>query len=349
MVATPRAPRIEAPRLREGEQMPTIACFSPMPGRALQDLLDEQLGAGAVRVVAIDEAASVERERALAEAEAALGGYDGFGAALLEKMPRLKFYQQPSVGYDNVDVAACTARGVLVANLAGVNAVAVAEHTIMLALAALKRLVPANAAAHAGKWTQRERMAKRDIFELAGKTWGIVGFGAIGREVAKRLAPWDVHLLYFDLHRAAPEEEAAAQASYEPLDELLRLADVVSLHVPLTAQTRGLVGARELDLMKPQAVLINVARGEVADERAVAERLRAKTLGGAGVDVFAHEPIRADDPLLGLDEAVLTPHIAGVTKETSERTLNWAAANLARFVRGETLKHVVNLEPPKAT
>ena len=118
------------------------------------------------------------------------------------------------------------------------NAVAVAEHTILLALASLKRLIPANAATHAGKWTQRERMSKRDSFELEGKTWGVIGFGTIGREVAKRLAPWGVNLQYFDVRRAAPEQELAAQATYKPLDDLLPLADIVSLHVPLTEQPR---------------------------------------------------------------------------------------------------------------
>lgn len=343
------APQTGTPHSDEEGRTRTIACFSPMPDRVLQELLNKQLGAGAVRVVAVDEASGAERDKALAETEAALGGYGSFDKTLLEKMPRLKFYQQPSVGFDNVDLAACSARGVLVANLAGVNAVAVAEHTILLALASLKRLIPANAATHAGKWTQRERMSKRDSFELEGKTWEVIGFGTIGREVAKRLAPWGVNLQYFDVRRAAPEQELAAQATYKPLDDLLPLADIVSLHVPLTEQTRGLIGARELDMMKSQAILINVSRGEVADEQAVAERLRANKLGGVGVDVFPHEPISADDPLLALDDAVLTPHIAGVTKETSERTLSWAAANLARFLQGEAPKHVVNPGSPKAT
>ena len=150
-------------RLRAFRRCPTACC---------KNCSDKQLGAGAVRVVAVDEASGAERDKALAETEAALGGYGSFDKTLLEKMPRLKFYQQPSVGFDNVDLAACSARGVLVANLAGVNAVAVAEHTILLALASLEQLIPANAATHAGKWTQRERMSKRDSFELEGKTWG---------------------------------------------------------------------------------------------------------------------------------------------------------------------------------
>lgn len=328
--------------------MPTIVCFSPMPGRMLQELLAKQLGAAAARVVAVDEVSVAERDQALAEAEAALGGYGRLDKTLLEKMPRLRFYQQPAVGFDNIDLAACSARGVLVANLAGVNAAAVAEHTIMLALASLKRLIPANAATHAGKWIQHELMLERGVFQLEGKTWGIIGFGAIGREVAKRLAPWSVNLLYFDVRRPTPEQESAMQATYKPLDDLLPLADIVSLHAPLTEQTRGLIGARELDMMKSEAILINVSRGGLADEQAIAERLRAKKLGGAGIDVFSHEPISPDNPLLALDDAILTPHIAGATKEARERAMSWAAANLARFLQGQPPKYVLNLGPPRA-
>ena len=348
MMKTQERAQTASSHSRQDEIMPTIVCFSPMPGRMLERLLANQLGAAAVRVVAVDEASGAERDQALAEAEAALGGYGRLDKTLLEKMPRLRFYQQPSVGFDNVDLAACSARGVLVANLAGVNAAAVAEHTIMLALASLKRLIPANAATHAGKWIQHELMFERGVFELAGKTWGIVGFGAIGREVAKRLAPWGVNLLYFDVRRPPPEHESAALATYKPLEELLPLADIVSLHAPLMEQTRGLIGARQLDMMKSRAILINVSRGEVADERAIADRLRAKKLGGAGIDVFPHEPISPDNPLLALDEAILTPHIAGATKEARGRTMRWAAANLARFLQGQPPNYVLNPGSPRA-
>jgi phosphoglycerate dehydrogenase-like enzyme len=262
-------------------------------------------------------------------------------------MPRLKFWQQPMVGYENIDVAACSARGVRVANLAGFNAVAVAEHTIMLALASLKRLIPANAAAHAGRWGQQELMSEPGILELAGKTWGIIGFGATGREVAKRLVAWDVTLLYFDVHRLAPHEDLAAHVTYTSLDDLLPLADIVSVHVPLMEETRGLIGARELDMMKPQAVLINVSRGKLADEQAIAGRLRTKRLRGAGIDVFPHEPISPDDPLLALDNAILTPHIAGVTNEARARALSWAIANLVRFLQGQPPRFMLNPDLPE--
>ena len=162
------------------------------------------------------------------------------------------------------------------------------------------------------------------------------------REVAKRLAAFGVNLMYFDVQRQTPEQESAAQVTYKPLDHLLRLADVVSLHVPLTEQTRGLIGARQLSLMKFQAILINVARGECVDENALADRLRTKKLGGAGIDVFSQEPVPPDHPLLALDSAILTPHIAGATNEVRERVVRMAVANLVQFLQGRPPQHVLN-------
>jgi glyoxylate reductase len=325
--------------------MTTVLSFSPVPSALLYQWLVAQLGAMSLRVVANDELTVTDRTPVYAEAEVALGDYT-FRApmdnALLAHLPRLKFLQQPSAGYQHIDLAACRAHGVLVANTPGVNAAAVAEHTIMIALASLKRLISANAATHAKKWTQHELMWERGVFELMGKTWGIVGLGAVGRELGKRLAPFGVNLMYFDTQRQTTEQESVAQLTYKPLDHLLRLADIVSLHVPLTEQTRGFIGGRELSLMKFNAILINVARGECVDEHALAERLRTKKLGGAGIDVFSHEPIPADHPLLGLENALLTPHTAGATNEARERVVRISVANIAQFLQGRPPRHVLN-------
>ena len=213
----------------------------------------------------------------------------------------------------------------------------------MVALALLKRLPLANAAMHAGKWTQHELGWVRGIYELLGKKWGIVGCGAVGREVAKRLAAFGVDVMYYDPRRLAPEQESEWGVKYQPLDHLLRLADIVSLHVPLTPETRGLIGVRELGLMKFSAILINVARGEVVDEAALAERLRTKRLGGAAVDVFSKEPIAPENPLLGLDNVILTPHIAGVTAEVRERVTQMAVANVVQFLLGQQPQYLVDL------
>jgi glyoxylate reductase len=326
--------------------MVTIVSFSPVPGALLHQWLAAHLGAMAFRVVAIDEATGTAREEALLAAETALGDYTfrhPVDAALLEKMPKLKFLQQPSAGYQHVDVDACRARGVQVANTPGVNAAAVAEHTIMVAMALLKRLIPANISTHAGKWTQHELMWDRGVFELMGKTWGIVGCGAVGREVAKRLGAFGVNLLYYDLQRLSVEQESQLHVTHKPLDHLLRLTDIVSLHVPLTEQTSSLIGSRELGLMKAHAILINVARGECVDEQALAERLRTKKLGGAAIDVFSQEPINRDNLLLQCDNALLTPHIAGATNEVRERVVRMAVANIVQFLQGRQPQYVINV------
>jgi glyoxylate reductase len=326
--------------------MVTLLSFSPVPPMLLHQWLAAQMGATQLRVVAFDEVTGSDRQQALAEAEVALGDYTFRGPVdeqLLAQMPKLKFLQQPSAGFEHIDLHACKAHAVKVANTPGVNAPAVAEHSIMLALALLKRLASANAATHAGKWSQHELMWERGVFELMGKTWGIVGCGAVGREVAKRLAAFGVSVIYYDPRRLPPEQESEWRMKYEPLDRLLRLADIVSLHVPLTSETRGLIGARELGLMKFNAILINVARGEVVDERALADRLQTKRLGGAGVDVFSKEPIAPDNPLLGHDNVILTPHIAGATAEVRERVTRMAVANIVQFLQGQQPQHLLDL------
>jgi glyoxylate reductase len=325
--------------------MVTLLSFSPVPSTLLHQWLAAHMGATPLRVVSIDELPESDRRPVMAEAEVALGDYTFRGPvneALLAQMPRLKFLQQPSAGFEHIDLQACQAHGVQVANTPGVNAAAVAEHSIMIALALLKRLPSANTATHAGKWTQHELGWERGLFELLGKTWGIVGCGAVGREVAKRLGAFGVNVIYYDVRSLPPETEAEWGVKYQPLDRLLRLADIVSLHVPLTPQTRGLIGARELALMKFNAILINVARGECVDEAALAERLRTKRLGGAGVDVFSREPIAQDHPLLGLDNVILTPHIAGVTAEVRERVTRMSVANIVQFLHGQTPQHLVH-------
>lgn len=325
--------------------MATIVSFSPVPAPILSQWLVSQSGQAGLKVVAVDEAQGADWDAALSAATAALGDYTfrhAIDEALLARMPALSFVQQPSVGYQHIDLEACRRRGVRVANTPGVNSGAVAEHTIMAALALLRRLVPANELTHAGRWAQHELMWERGVFELAGKTFGIVGLGSVGREVAQRLAPFGVQLLYYDPVRAATEVEARLGVTYKPLDHLLRLADVVSLHVPLTEHTRHLLGERQLSLMKFNAILINVARGECVDEGALATRLRAKKLGGAACDVFSSEPIATDHPLLGVENALLTPHLAGATNEVRERVVHMAVANLVRALKGESPQFVLN-------
>jgi len=257
-------------------------------------------------------------------------------SALLERARALRLIQVPGHGFDHVDIAAARAAGVPVATVAssGAEASTVAEMVLLLAGALLRRIPEVDAHVRAGGWGHLE-MLQRGVFELAGKAMGIVGLGRIGREVAKRARAFDLRVLYFNPRRVPPDVEAACAAEYRSLEELLAEADVVSLHAPLTAQTRGLIDRRALARMKPSAVLINTARGALVDATALAEALREGRIGGAAIDVFDVEPPPLDHPLRGAPNCLLSAHMAGVTAESVLRILRAALENCRRVARGE--------------
>lgn len=325
--------------------MTKIVVLSPVPAPLVYQWLVAQSGRADLQVAGVERADPEELKQTLQDAEIILGDYT-FRIAITKEVlswaPRLRFIQQPSVGYQHIDVEACRQQGVAVANTPGVNDVAVAEHTVMLALALLKKAFYAHRRTSQGEWVQRELMWEQGISELQGKTYGIIGLGRIGRELARRLTVFGTYTVYYDLIRLSPVQEEELKVHYKPLDELLRLSDVVSLHVPLTEHTRGMIGERELGLMKFSAVFINVARGECVDEAALARRLRQKKLAGAGIDVFTVEPIPPDHPFLGLENVILTPHIAGATSEVRQRVTQMAVDNIVRVLRGEEPLYVVN-------
>ncbi len=254
-------------------------------------------------------------------------------AAVLAAAPRLRHVQHQGVGYNNIDIPACAARGVTVALTPEGTTTGVAEHVFLLLLALYKRLREAEAKLRAGAWPVWELRSRS--FEIAGKTVGIVGLGRIGRAVARRLAAFEAHVLYYDLIRPPLEVEQALGVAYRPLEELLRAADVVTLHLPLSDTTRHLIGARELALMQPHAVLINTARGALVDELALIEALRNGTIAGAGLDVFEQEPPLPDNPLLQLENVVVTPHIAAGTVDAFRAKMRAVFANLQRVALGE--------------
>jgi len=318
--------------------MAKLVVMAPVPAQIISQWLMAQTGRADLDVLSVEDVDDAQLEAALADAEMLLGDYTfarPVDRALLDRAPKLRFIQQPSVGYQHIDLEACRQRGVAVANTPGVNSVAVAEHTLMMALMLLKQAIYAHQSTSRGKWAQHELLWQRGVFELKDKTFGIVGMGHVGRELAVRLRAFETRTLYYDPVQLDAETEESLGVQSKPLDHLLRSSDVVSLHVPLTPQTEGLIGAPQLERMKFGAILINVARGECVDEAALAERLRQKKLGGAGIDVYSQEPIAADHPLLGLDNVVLTPHIAGATHEVRARVVNAAVGNLARFLRGD--------------
>ena len=257
-------------------------------------------------------------------------------AAVIAKMPKLRLIQVPGHGFDHVDVAAANAAGVPVATIAssGAEAHTVAEMAILLAGAASRRLLPGDRAVREGRWGTLT-MLQGGIFELAGKTIGLVGLGRIGREVAKRARAFDMRVIYHDVFRLPPDQEREIGVEFFELDALLAEADIVSLHAPLTPETRGLIDDRTLGLMKPTAVLVNTARGPLVEADALARALREGKIRAAAIDVFDPEPPPADLPLKDLENVVLQPHMAGVTGESILRILAAALENCRRVSRGE--------------
>jgi len=250
---------------------------------------------------------------------------------------RLKLVQLMSAGYDRFNIEGARSARLPVADNGGANAIAVAEHAIMLILAALKHLHALDAAVRTGAW----RGGVGRVYELYGSTVGIVGMGRIGREVARRLAGWQADLVYYDPFRLAADLEQQLNVRYLELDQLLRIADAVTVHVPLNASTRNLIDAESLSLMKPSAILVNTARGGLVDEPALADALRDGRILGAGLDVFSQEPIPQDSPLLDLPNVIVTPHSAGPTWQSFPRRFANCFANIERVQRGEPPRWIV--------
>ena len=244
---------------------------------------------------------------------------------------RLKLVQLMSAGYDRFNIDGARQARLPVADNGGANAIAVAEHAIMLMLCTLKQVNALDAAVRRGAW--RGNVGR--VHELAGSIVGIVGMGRIGREVATRLAGWQVDLVYYDPIRLTADVEQQLHVRYLELDDLLRMADTVTVHVPLNSSTRNLIDAESLSLMKPSATLINTARGGLVDEEALARSLRDGQLFGAGLDVFSREPLPPDSPLLSLSSVTLTPHSAGPTWQSFPRRFANCFANIERVERGE--------------
>jgi phosphoglycerate dehydrogenase-like enzyme len=276
---------------------------------------------------------------ALSKADAILVALVDLSAAAIEKASSLAFIQTPSHGFDHVDIEAAAGRGIPVCNVgtSGAESGTVAEHAMLLMLACARRLVDGHDSIRRGEWPA----LSGSTMELQGKTLGIVGLGHIGREVAKRAKAFGMDLMYNDPIPADEDVESELRLKPVALDVLLSTADVVTVHVPLDATTRGLIGERELGLLRPGAIFVNTSRGPVVDNVAVASAANDGKIV-AGVDVFDTEPPAPDHPLRSASNVVLTPHIAGTTRESVVRIMAAALENLQRFQRGEKIKDIVN-------
>jgi glyoxylate reductase len=267
---------------------------------------------------------------------------DRIDEELLNAAPRLRVVSQMAVGVDNIDVAACTRRGIPVGNTPGVLTETTADLAWALLMATARRIVEAEAYTRSGAWQTWEPMGLlgRDVH---GATLGIIGLGPIGAAVARRARGFDMRILYFSRHRKL-ELEAELGLEYHPMDELLREADFVSLHCALTPETRHLIGARELALMKPTGILINTTRGPVVDQAALAAALKEGKIAAAGLDVFEKEPVPLDDPILALPNVVALPHIGSASVATRGRMARMAADNLLAALSGQRPPNLVNPE-----
>jgi glyoxylate reductase len=267
---------------------------------------------------------------------------DRIDASLFDAAPGLRIVSQMAVGYDNIDVAAASARRVLVTNTPGVLTEATADMAFALLLAQARRLPEGDRAIRRGEWGDWKPwfLLGRD---LNGKTLGIVGLGAIGLAVARRALGFGMRVIYTSRQRK-PQVEDSLGVSWRELPQLLTEADFVSLHVALNEETRGLIGKPELAKMKREAVLINTARGGVLDQAALLHALQDGRIGGAALDVFESEPLPPDHPLLALDNVVVAPHLGSATVETRTRMSEMAMDNLLAFFRGERPPSAVNWE-----
>ncbi|BBK33387.1 D-3-phosphoglycerate dehydrogenase [Stella humosa] len=307
----------------------------------LIDQFHPAIAAAVTRVLPADwtirlaaSAAPADRAAALADAEVAFVVGAPVDAELLAAAPRLRLIQKLGAGIDKIDRAVCERRGIAIARLAGGNAIPVAEHAVMMMLAAMRRLPLIDRRTRAGAWDKEE--ARGINRHLHGKNVGIVGFGAIGRAVATLLGSFGVHLAYFDPVAAPAGVAAGLSVTRLDLDPLLEWADVVSLHLPLLPETRGLIGADRIARMKPGAILVNCARGGLVDEAALHAALVDGHLFAAALDTFAAEP-PVGSPLLTHERTVVTPHLAGATVDNFEAVLRRAAANAADYLAGRGL------------
>ena len=252
---------------------------------------------------------------------------------VLRSAPRLKLIQLVAAGYDSMDVSLCRELGIPVANNGGANSIDVAEHTIGLILGFYRRLIELDRNVRTGRW--RDIDTGSSTYTINGKTVGIVGLGNIGKRVAQLLRAFGARLLYYDQYPPTQSIESELGVTRRALDDLLRESDIVTVHLPLTHETRGIIGRHELSLLRPTAILVNTCRGPIVDEVALTEVLGGGRILGAALDVLEQEPPSPDNPLLKLDNVLLTPHAAGVTYDTWTRRGEFVFQNLQRVWEGE--------------
>jgi D-3-phosphoglycerate dehydrogenase len=314
----------------------TILILQPLSAE-LRGIIEEELPAGFTLDVTERPDPDHLAEK-LATADYVVFWDIGLPAELLEAAPRLKLAHKWGVGVENIDQAVARARGIKVARTTGGNAVPVGEFAVGLMLAAGRRIVAAHQSMLEGRWAKNE--VWRQSILLSGKTVGIVGLGAIGKQVAKRVAGFGCTILYNNRNKLSPAEEAALGVSFRTMPEILAESDFLCLTCPLTPETRGMIARPQLETMKPNAILVNVARGGIVVEEDLVRALTTGRIAGAAVDVFEPEPPAPDNPLLHLPNVVVTPHCASTAFETSRTGVRHWLRNIQLVAKGEAIPEI---------
>jgi len=329
--------------LREegSRKMRVLLTYRAIPGAGLIERLSEQFD-----LCIYEGAGFMPRDRLLA----AVGTVDGMvsmlneriDSELLDRAPQLKLLSNFAVGYNNIDIEAATRRGVMVTNTPEVVTDATADLAWAVMMGIARNICVADNYVRSGQWTEwrPDRFVASDI---TGATLGIIGLGRIGQAMARRAAGFSMRVVYFDLHRAAPEVELKCCAEYLPLDSLLAESDFVTVHVPLDETTRHLIGARALSLMKPTAYLVNAARGAIIDETALVAALRSRRIAGAALDVYENEPHLAQG-LAELENTILIPHLGANSWRTRDMMAAMTVDNIIAALSGKMPPNLVNPE-----
>ncbi len=274
--------------------------------------------------------------------------YPVISEEVIKALPNLKLIQTAGAGFDKIDLKAAAEAGIPVANTPGLNTMAVAELALAAIITIRRGFIFADREIKKGRYQEgREKLFEQGMSEIGGSRWGIIGLGRIGAKLAEAGKVFGAEVNYYDPFRRTADEEKQLGVNYCSMEEILTASDVVVICVALTAETRGLIGAREMKMMKPDAILINTARGGIVDDTALAEALAQGQLGGAAIDTLEQEPLPTDHPLLKLPEEIqnrilLTPHLGGVTTQALNRMLDYALANCIRVIQGEKPLAVVN-------
>ena len=260
---------------------------------------------------------------------------------IIKATDKVRLIQLLSAGWDFLNIPLVQELNIPVANNGGANSWAVADHTLMLILSSYHRLIEVDKATRAGKWGYP--LDGTNVFELANKKGGLLGLGNIGRQVAKRLLPFDAHIQYYDLMRLSSKDEHALSINYVGLETLFSTSDIISIHIPLVDSTYQLVDKKLIDLMKPSSIIVNTSRGSIINESYLIDTLRNRRISGAALDVFEQEPIEKDNPLLLMENVIITPHSAGNNWDAWSRRAKFGYSNIQNVINGGEPLSLVHL------